>query len=228
MKLTYKLNDNDYGISITDRTVEVSGIEIFYQSTKVSAKINNTKPQSINVDNKEDYVDFETAYRIIKTNIDKLKNAKAIGADITLSTNDNEYTFNTIIDLSEKALKVTVPVSDINVNAAYINNKLYLEAGNIKVLATKEELSELLKDYIDVGQIDNILNNSSEEFSFSLDMLKNIKEVKYVDSKLQIKYALDDFDIIISLNEKDITVSTDNLKVENNPVQISGKSNGNL
>lgn len=223
LKLTYKLNDNDYGISITDRTVEVSGIEIFYQSTKVSAKINNTKSQSINVDNKEKYVDFETAYRIIKANIDKLKKAKGIGADITLRANDNEYTFNTIIDLSEKALKVTVPISDINVDATYINNRLYLEAGNIKVSATKEELSELLKHYIDVGQIDDVINNSSKDFSFSLDMLKNIKEVKYVDSKLKIRYALDDFDIIISLDEKDIAMSIDNLNVENNPVQISGK-----
>ena len=54
-------------------------------------------------------------------------------------------------------------------------------------------------------------------------MLKNIKEVKYVDSKLKIRYALDDFDIIISLDEKDIAMSIDNLNVENNPVQISGK-----
>lgn len=188
LKIQYQMNQQVLEISITGKTVTVKGIRFDNKNLNVSAKINNTKNQNITVTNRGQYVNFETAYNLIKTNIDDISKAKAIGLKADIQLGGKIISADIVYDKILNAYKITVPYNDEEIELTYLDDVIYVNWGQYYIKATKEKLIELVKQYSGC-EPDQIFAGGNIKEKISLALISNIKKVALEDGKLVVEYV---------------------------------------
>lgn len=188
LKIQYKMKQQILEISITGKTVSVKGMKLDNKNLNVSAKINNTKNQNIAVNNKGQYVDFETAYNLIKTNIDEISKAKAIGLKADIQFGEQKLSADILYDQSVNACKVTIPYHEEELEVTYLDDVIYVHLGQYYIKSTKEKLLELVKQYSGY-ELDQIFAGKDIKDKLSLALIFNIKNVAMENGKLVVEYV---------------------------------------
>ena len=220
LKIQYKLNNTNLDIAVTGKTITVKGIKLDKNILDVSAKINNTKNQNITVTDKGQYVDFETAYNIIKSNMNHISNAKAFQLNANIRFGDNQLDADIIYDKTINACKVMIPCEDDSIEVTYLDDVVYVHVGKFSIKITKEKLLKLIEQYsgYDVGEI---LSGIDMEEQISLALILNIKNITFEDGKFIIEYVQNDTELKAIIEENRDEIDFTGIKI--NDISVSGK-----
>ena len=209
--VVYNMSGKDISFSINGKTISANGLIVENQKLGITAKINNTKEQSIKVDD-SNYIEFNKAYNIINNIINKALTSKSVSFDGKLDVAGKEINAKVIYDIENKAVNIQLPVSDATVDITYIDDVAYVKSGNVYVKVTKEQLEELMGDKINM---DNIPSLDDITKKLDLSMLLNIKNI-YCDDSLKLEYSDDNIKFNISLNEESSDLAFEGVKINDN------------
>lgn len=215
LKVQYQFNNENIDIAVTGKTVTVKGLKLDKDKLDVWAKINNTKEQNISVTNKEQYVDLGEALNLIQVNMNQFNDAKAFGFKANIQLGDYNILADVLYDKANNTCKATIPYQDDIIEAAYVDDVVYLHAGKFYIKATREKLFQLVKKYSGY-ELDEIFAGKNIKEKLSLALIFNIKNVSMEDGKLVIEYDQD------TINLKA------NIEKTRDEIQISGINVGDM